>query len=161
MTVGSGWIGSSAVGETAQRWMSAAGPAINVGVPFWMSTLAGKSKGVRLTIGVKQVGMLPPGVHGPQPFPIAEAGYDKAAGIGSLTGNYNGREIIALYGSNAYAAIILRLSGAMSGSIKVRIAGTAYTLTYDSGLSGFALRGSATYFTMFSQKQNQTIEVTF
>lgn len=25
MTIASGWIGSSAVGETAQRWMSAAG----------------------------------------------------------------------------------------------------------------------------------------
>lgn len=161
MTIASGWIGSSAVGETAQRWMSAAGPTINVGVPFWMSTLAGKSKGVKLTIGVKQVGVLPPGVHGPQPFPIFEAGYDKSANIGSLTGNYNGREIIALFGSNAYSAIIMRLSGAMSGSIVVRIAGAAYTLTYDSSLGGFALRGSATYYTMFSQKQNQTIEVTF
>ncbi|WP_434426201.1 hypothetical protein [Enterobacter hormaechei] len=45
MTIASGWIGSSAVGETAQRWMSAAGQTINVGVPFWMSALAGKAKG--------------------------------------------------------------------------------------------------------------------
>lgn len=38
-----GWIGSSAVAETGQRWMSAAGSAVRIGVPFWMSQMAGQS----------------------------------------------------------------------------------------------------------------------
>lgn len=38
-----GWIGSSAVAETGQRWMSAAGSAVRIGVPFWMSGMAGQS----------------------------------------------------------------------------------------------------------------------
>lgn len=36
-----GWIGSSAVAQTGQRWMSAAGSALKVPTPFWMSSLAG------------------------------------------------------------------------------------------------------------------------
>ncbi|HBL9113083.1 TPA: receptor-recognizing protein [Enterobacter hormaechei] len=44
MAIGSGWVGSSAVSETGQRWMSAAGSAVRVGTPFWMGTLVGKSR---------------------------------------------------------------------------------------------------------------------
>ncbi|MDM6737515.1 tail fiber domain-containing protein, partial [Enterobacter hormaechei] len=36
-------VGSSAVATTGQRWMSAAGSAVKVGTPFWMSGLVGKS----------------------------------------------------------------------------------------------------------------------
>ncbi|EAO5057048.1 hypothetical protein E8A35_26680, partial [Salmonella enterica] len=43
MAVGSGWVGSQAVAETGQRWMSAAGSALRTPVPFWMSALVGKS----------------------------------------------------------------------------------------------------------------------
>lgn len=43
MAIGSGWVGSSAVATTGQRWMSAAGSAVKVGTPFWMSGLVGKS----------------------------------------------------------------------------------------------------------------------
>lgn len=38
-----GWIGSSAVTETGQRWMSAAGNAVRIGTPFYMSRMAGQS----------------------------------------------------------------------------------------------------------------------
>lgn len=38
-----GWIGSSAVAETGQRWMSAAGSAVRIGAPFWMSQMANQS----------------------------------------------------------------------------------------------------------------------
>ncbi|EAR9329218.1 TPA: hypothetical protein R4G38_003172 [Salmonella enterica subsp. enterica serovar Kentucky] len=34
MTINSGWVGSSAVSETGQRWMSAAGRSVRVGTPF-------------------------------------------------------------------------------------------------------------------------------
>ncbi|HDJ1984853.1 TPA: hypothetical protein PPS74_004945, partial [Salmonella enterica subsp. enterica serovar Concord] len=44
MTINSGWVGSSAVSETGQRWMSAAGRSVRVGTPFWMRTLVGKSR---------------------------------------------------------------------------------------------------------------------
>ncbi|WP_407204806.1 receptor-recognizing protein [Enterobacter hormaechei] len=44
MTINSGWVGSSAVSETGQRWMSAAGRSVRVGAPFWMKTLVGKSR---------------------------------------------------------------------------------------------------------------------
>ncbi|EPC4780657.1 hypothetical protein Q1B84_001520 [Salmonella enterica] len=43
MAVGSGWVGSQAVAETGQRWMSAAGSALRTPAPFWMSSLVGKS----------------------------------------------------------------------------------------------------------------------
>ncbi|HHR4773461.1 TPA: hypothetical protein ACS55J_005293 [Salmonella enterica] len=43
MAIGVGWVGSQAVAETGQRWMSAAGSAVKVPVPFWMSSLVGKS----------------------------------------------------------------------------------------------------------------------
>lgn len=47
-----GWIGSSAVNETGQRWMSAAGAAVRRPAPFYMSQLASQSKfNYRLTIG--------------------------------------------------------------------------------------------------------------
>lgn len=38
-----GWIGSSAVGETGQRWMSAAASAVRIGAPLWMSQMANQS----------------------------------------------------------------------------------------------------------------------
>lgn len=43
MAIGSGWVGSQAVAETGQRWMSAAGSAVKVSTPFWMSALVCKS----------------------------------------------------------------------------------------------------------------------
>ncbi|AXD22175.1 MULTISPECIES: hypothetical protein [Enterobacteriaceae] len=43
MAIGSGWVGSSAVSTTGQRWMSAAGSKVKVGTPFWMSSLVGKA----------------------------------------------------------------------------------------------------------------------
>ncbi|EBI1835249.1 hypothetical protein FK088_23705 [Salmonella enterica] len=43
MAVGSGWVGSQAVAETGQRWMSAAGAALRTPAPFWMSSLVGRS----------------------------------------------------------------------------------------------------------------------
>ncbi|HFI1088324.1 TPA: receptor-recognizing protein [Enterobacter hormaechei] len=48
-----GWIGSSAVTETGQRWMSAARTAVFLTNPGFMSAMAGKSKEVNtsLTIG--------------------------------------------------------------------------------------------------------------
>lgn len=44
MAISGPWIGSSAVAETGQRWMSAAGAAVRVGTPFWISALGGQSK---------------------------------------------------------------------------------------------------------------------
>lgn len=47
-----GWIGSSAVNETGQRWMSAAGAAVRRPAPFYMSQLANQSKfNTVMTIG--------------------------------------------------------------------------------------------------------------
>ncbi|EBG1929777.1 hypothetical protein FH551_19630 [Salmonella enterica] len=43
MAIGSGWVGSQAVAETGQRWMSAAGAALRAPAPFWLSSLVGKS----------------------------------------------------------------------------------------------------------------------
>lgn len=37
------WLGSSAVAETGQRWMSAAGSAVRIGAPFRMSQMANQS----------------------------------------------------------------------------------------------------------------------
>lgn len=44
MAVGSGWVGSSAVTETGQRWMSAARTALRLSTAGWMSEMVGKSK---------------------------------------------------------------------------------------------------------------------
>ena len=39
-----GGIVSSAVAETGQRWMAAAASVVRLGVPVWMSQMAGRSK---------------------------------------------------------------------------------------------------------------------
>ncbi|MCM8228970.1 receptor-recognizing protein [Enterobacter hormaechei] len=46
-----GWIGESAAQETGQRWMKDAGAALRIGVPFWMSQMAGQSKEITITLG--------------------------------------------------------------------------------------------------------------
>lgn len=46
-----GWIGTSAVTETGQRWMSAAMRAVRVSVPGWMGSMAGKSVEKAYSIG--------------------------------------------------------------------------------------------------------------
>ncbi|ARW57677.1 tail fiber adhesin [Serratia phage X20] len=46
-----GWIGESAAVETGQRWMASAGSVLGIGTPFWMSSLAGKSRSFFLTVG--------------------------------------------------------------------------------------------------------------
>ncbi|WP_137464955.1 hypothetical protein [Escherichia coli] len=44
MAVQGPWVGSSAVAETGQRWMSSAGSQLRLGLPFWMSQMVGVSK---------------------------------------------------------------------------------------------------------------------
>ncbi|AND76190.1 hypothetical protein MX01_245 [Escherichia phage MX01] len=46
-----GWIGSSAVNETGQRWMSQAAGQLRLGVPCWMSQFAGRSREIIHTLG--------------------------------------------------------------------------------------------------------------
>lgn len=46
-----GWIGSSAVSETGQRWMSAAAGQLRLSVPVYMSRFAGVSREQAITIG--------------------------------------------------------------------------------------------------------------
>lgn len=42
--IGGGWVGSSAVAETGQRWMSVARTTVQLGAAGWMSEMAGKSR---------------------------------------------------------------------------------------------------------------------
>lgn len=51
MAISSGWVGSSAVNETGQRWMIAAMEAVRLGRPAWMSQMVGRSKEVYYSIG--------------------------------------------------------------------------------------------------------------
>lgn len=46
-----GWIGQSAVDETGDRWMQAAGIKLRLGSTFWMSAMAGQSVEVTITLG--------------------------------------------------------------------------------------------------------------
>lgn len=159
MTIASGWIGSSAVGETAQRWMSAAGPTINVGVPFWMSALAGKSKGLKVAVARTQIGILPPGVRGPQPYPILAFGYLQGKG-GSVVGNYSGREVTAFYFENANNYVRFIVSGGMSGSVSLVVGGARYTFTYNSTYGAYIAKNS-TLQTYLINSVGKTIDVTF
>ncbi|PEH74290.1 receptor-recognizing protein [Edwardsiella tarda] len=45
-----GWIGSSAVAETGERWMSAARRAVRLSPSGWMSEMAGRSKEILVTL---------------------------------------------------------------------------------------------------------------
>ncbi|AXN58309.1 distal long tail fiber assembly catalyst [Enterobacteria phage T6] len=45
-----GWIGSSSVNETGQRWMSQAAGQLRLGVPCWMSQFAGRSREIIHTV---------------------------------------------------------------------------------------------------------------
>lgn len=51
MAISSGWVGSSAVSETGQRWMSAAMEAVRLSRPAYMSAMVGRSKEVYYSIG--------------------------------------------------------------------------------------------------------------
>ncbi|EFL3859942.1 receptor-recognizing protein, partial [Escherichia coli] len=51
MAISSGWVGSSAVSETGQRWMSAAMQAVRLGRPAYMSAMVGRSKEIHYSIG--------------------------------------------------------------------------------------------------------------
>ncbi|EFH6070238.1 receptor-recognizing protein [Escherichia coli] len=51
MAISSGWVGSSAVSETGQRWMSAAMEAVRLGRPAYMSAMVGRSKEIHYSIG--------------------------------------------------------------------------------------------------------------
>ena len=51
MAVQGPWVGSSAVAETGQRWMSNAAGPLRVGVPFWLSQFVGQSKELYISIG--------------------------------------------------------------------------------------------------------------
>ncbi|WP_171999581.1 hypothetical protein [Cronobacter sp. JZ38] len=158
MTITSGWIGSSAAGETAQRWMSGAGPAISVGVPFWMSALVGKSKGLKLNIQRKQIGVLPPGVRGPNPFPILVYGYFAAQSVGSISGDYNGRQVTALYFANHPGYVCVTLAGAMSGSISLVLWGARYTFSYNTTVKAYAINNT-TLQNKFMNSVGATIDV--
>lgn len=46
-----GWIGSQAVSETGQKWMSSARTSLGLSATGYMSEMVGKSRGSRLTIG--------------------------------------------------------------------------------------------------------------
>lgn len=50
MAISSGWVGSSAVSETGQRWMSAAMQAVRLGRPAYMSAMVGRSKEIHYSI---------------------------------------------------------------------------------------------------------------
>lgn len=51
MAIKSGWVGSSAVSETGERWMSAAMQAVRLGRPAYMSAMVGRSKEIHYSIG--------------------------------------------------------------------------------------------------------------
>lgn len=51
MAIQAGWVGSSAVSETGQRWMSAAMQAVRLGRPAYMSAMVGRSKEIHYSIG--------------------------------------------------------------------------------------------------------------
>ena len=51
MAIKAGWVGSSAVAETGQRWMSAAMQAVRLGRPAYMSAMVGRSKEIHYSIG--------------------------------------------------------------------------------------------------------------
>ena len=83
-----GWIGSSAVTETGQRWMSAAGNAVRIGTPFYMSRMAGQSVyNITVTIyeryynNTRYRGQWGVGWYLP---------YSKPSGNGQVQGSYNG-----------------------------------------------------------------------
>lgn len=51
MAIKAGWVGSSAVSETGQRWMSAAMQAVRLSRPAYMSAMVGRSKEIHYSIG--------------------------------------------------------------------------------------------------------------
>ncbi|WP_431608245.1 hypothetical protein [Enterobacter asburiae] len=83
-----GWIGSSAVTETGQRWMSAAGNAVRIGTPFYMSRMAGQSVyNITFTVyeryynNARYRGQWGVGWYSP---------YSKPNGNGQVQGSFNG-----------------------------------------------------------------------
>ena len=51
MAIKAGWVGSSAVSETGQRWMSAAMKAVRLNPPAYMSAMVNRSKEIHYSIG--------------------------------------------------------------------------------------------------------------
>ncbi len=132
MTIAAGWVGSNTVGETGQRWMSAAGPALQLGVPFWMSTLPGRSTSISFSIT---------GAYGADATGLYY-GYNSVLGIGYVSGNYYGRQIVGFFTkvptvNDQQTVTCLMLAGAMSGSVSLIVFGSRYQFDFNPTYGGY------------------------
>lgn len=129
MTIGSGWVGSFAVAETGQRWMSAARTTVRLSAAGWMSELVGKSKAdAIMTVGKYTNG------------PIVTYGYISSGqtATGSMTGTIGGYTVLSLSTATLggqYPAATLVLSTMPNKNWVLNIDGTNFTFkpTFISG----------------------------
>lgn len=129
MPVSSGWVGSSAVAETGQRYMSAARTTLRLSAAGWMSEMIGKSKAnAIMTVGKYTNG------------PITALGYigSGQTATGSMTGNIGGYTVLSLSTSTIggqYPAATLVLSTMPNKNWVLNIDGTNFTFkpTFISG----------------------------
>ncbi|QPX73627.1 putative distal long tail fiber assembly catalyst [Cronobacter phage vB_CsaM_Cronuts] len=95
-----GWIGSSAVDETGERWMAQAGAKVRLTTPFYMSRMAGQSVyNINFTVyeryynNARYRGQWGVGWYSP---------YSKPSGHGAVGGSFNG---------NAFGTVVSAQSG--------------------------------------------------
>ncbi|UCR92150.1 hypothetical protein LPLM1_00015 [Listeria phage LPML1] len=123
MAIGSGWVGSSAVAETGQRWMSAARTTVRLSASGWMSELVGKSKAdAIMTVGKYTNGA------------ITALGYIAGGqtATGSLTGTIGGYRVDSLSTATLggqYPAATMVLSTMPNKNWVLNIDGTNFTFT--------------------------------
>lgn len=142
-----GWIGASAVSETGERWMAAAGAKVGVGTPFWMSTLAGKS--VDCMVSTVQYMRQAATVWGANTAASGEAAHGVING-----GDRVGLNSTLVYIENSSTAIIpsltsIGLQGGPARNITVNYGGQTATATYvatSSGLSTYLMNSASTAF---------------
>ncbi|QDH49179.1 tail fiber adhesin [Pantoea phage Phynn] len=133
MTINSGWVGSSAVNETGQRWMSSAGSVVRIGTPFWMSRLVGQSKeDFKLNVAKSS-----PSTNITY-YGYGEKGYATTSGtFGSLSGGFPGYTCRGLYdASNSNDGLILINGPNRTWTLEFTATGSRFAFAYDRVNSG-------------------------
>lgn len=153
MAISGGWVGSSAVGVTGQRWISAAGSSVRVGTPFHMSTLVGKATTDFTVVTGRSTYTIRQHIPNGQiiAMPLNYTGYAVASGsiqnvlgnsviavnaTGSLSGSLFGCEIRHFYQPSGYTNLYIGLVNGPAQNFNLSLNGTVLSFVQHQFMNG-------------------------
>lgn len=121
MAISGGWVGSSAVNETGERWMSAARSVVRLPAAGWMSEMVGRSKEITINQGADHN-------FNPQGLINLMASYGNTPIVLNIVG-----DLVAV---NAATSCLYFPSGLQNEYIKLNITATIYGRGGNGGSNG-------------------------